>query len=77
MNVLVVEDEPGAREALVELVKELGYETSAAGSVAEAGAALSRLVPDVCITDLGFRTATASTCCARRRPPDATATFSS
>ncbi len=54
MNVLVVEDEPGAREALVELVKELGYEASAAGSVAEAGAALSRLVPDVCITDLGL-----------------------
>jgi DNA-binding NtrC family response regulator len=54
MNVLVVEDEPGAREALVDLVKELGYEASAAGSVAEAEAALSRHVPDVCITDLGL-----------------------
>jgi len=54
MIVLVVEDEPGTREALVELVKELGYEASAAGSVAEAGAALTRLVPDVCITDLGL-----------------------
>lgn len=54
MNILVVEDEPGAREALVELVKELGYEASAAGSVAEAGAALARLAPDVCITDLGL-----------------------
>jgi two-component system, NtrC family, response regulator AtoC len=54
MNVLVVEDEPGAREALVELVKELGYEASAAASVAEAGAALARLAPDVCITDLGL-----------------------
>ena len=54
MNVLVVEDEAGAREALVELVKELGYEASAAGSVAEAEAALARTVPDVCITDLGL-----------------------
>ena len=54
MNILVVEDEPGARETLVELVKELGYEVSAAGSVAEASAALARLVPDVCITDLGL-----------------------
>ncbi len=54
MKVLVVEDEQGAREALVELVKELGYEASAAGSVAEAGAALARLSPDVCVTDLGL-----------------------
>jgi len=54
VNVLVVEDEAGAREALVELVKELGYEASAAGSVAEAGEAFSRKGPDVCITDLGL-----------------------
>jgi len=54
MNVLVVEDEPGARETLVELVKELGYEASTAGSVAEAESALARIAPDVCITDLGL-----------------------
>ena len=54
MKVLVVEDEPGARDALVELVTELGYETSAAGSVAEAESALARLAPEVCITDLGL-----------------------
>ncbi len=54
MNVLVVEDEPGAREALVELVKELGYDASAVGTVADATAALSRLRPDVCIADLGL-----------------------
>ncbi len=54
MNVLIVEDEPGACEALVELVKELGYPASAAGSLAEASAAFSRQVPDVCITDLGL-----------------------
>ena len=54
MKVLVVEDEIGAREALVELVKELGYEVSAAASVAEAGEALDLVAPDVCITDLGL-----------------------
>jgi DNA-binding NtrC family response regulator len=54
MKVLVVEDEPGARAALVELVQELGYEATAAGSVAEAGDALARVAPDICITDLGL-----------------------
>ncbi len=54
MKVLVVEDEVGAREALVDLVKELGYEASSAGSVAEAGEALALAAPDVCITDLGL-----------------------
>ena len=54
MNVLIVEDEPGAREALVELVKELGYQATAAGSVAEAEAALARITPDVCIIYLGL-----------------------
>ena len=54
MRVLVVEDETGAREALVELVQEMGYDSSSAGSVADAGEALARFVPDVCITDLGL-----------------------
>lgn len=54
MKVLVVEDEPGAREALLELVKDLGYEVTAAASVADAEAALSLFAPDVCITDLGL-----------------------
>jgi DNA-binding NtrC family response regulator len=54
MRVLIVEDEPGASQALVELVKELGYEASSAGSVAEANLALTQLSPDVCITDLGL-----------------------
>ncbi|HYN41643.1 MAG TPA: sigma 54-interacting transcriptional regulator, partial [Thermoanaerobaculia bacterium] len=54
MNVLVVEDEPGAREAIVELVKELGYEATGVGTVADATDALTRLRPDVCISDLGL-----------------------
>ena len=54
MNVLVVEDEPGAREAIVELVRELGYEASGVGTVADASSALVTLRPDVCIADLGL-----------------------
>ena len=54
MKVLVVEDEPGARVALVGLVKELGYDASPAGTVAEAVEALESIGPDVCITDLGL-----------------------
>ena len=54
MNVLVVEDEPGAREAIVELVRELGYEASGVGTVADASDAIVRLRPDVCIADLGL-----------------------
>src|ERR1035437_9771272 len=54
MKVLVVEDEPGVRASLVELIQELGYEASAVGSVADARDALTRGAPDVCITDLGL-----------------------
>jgi len=54
MRVLVVEDEPGVRASLVELIQELGYEASAVGSVADARNALVRMAPDVCIADLGL-----------------------
>jgi two-component system response regulator AtoC len=54
VKVLVVEDEPGVRASLVELIQELGYEASAVGSVADARDALTRLAPDVCLTDLGL-----------------------
>ncbi len=53
MRVLVVEDEPGVRSSLVELIEELGYDVSAAGSLADALDALKR-PPDVCVTDLGL-----------------------
>jgi DNA-binding NtrC family response regulator len=54
VKVLVVEDEPGVRASLVDLIQELGYEPSAVGSVAEARDALAHAAPDVCITDLGL-----------------------
>src|ERR1035437_9765404 len=53
MRVLVVEDEPGVRASLVELIQELGYEASAVGSVADARDALTRLAPGVCSAALG------------------------
>jgi two-component system response regulator AtoC len=54
VKVLVVEDEPGVRASLVELIRELGYDPSSAGTVAEAKEALARGAPDVCLTDLGL-----------------------
>ncbi|HEX2800302.1 MAG TPA: response regulator, partial [Thermoanaerobaculia bacterium] len=54
MKVLVVDDEPGVRASLVELIQELGYEASAVGTVVDARDALTRLAPDVCIADLGL-----------------------
>ena len=54
MRTLVVEDDPGARRALAELLVELGHETAEAGTVAEGGAALRDDAPDVAIVDLGL-----------------------
>ena len=54
MKVLVVEDEPVVRTSLVELIQELGHEASAVGTVVEAREALTRLEPEVCLTDLGL-----------------------
>jgi len=54
VKVLVVEDEPRVRASLVELIRELGHEASAVGTVADARDALGAPAPDVCITDLGL-----------------------
>ena len=54
MKALVVEDDPGARRALAELLVELGHEPAEAGSVAGALASLEGDPPDVAIVDLGL-----------------------
>lgn len=54
MKVLVVEDDPGARRALAELLVELGHEPAEVGTVADALAALEGAPPDVAIVDLGL-----------------------
>ncbi|HMM36296.1 MAG TPA: sigma-54 dependent transcriptional regulator, partial [Thermoanaerobaculia bacterium] len=51
---LVVEDDPGARRALAELLVELGHEPAEVGTVAEALASLEGSPPDVAIVDLGL-----------------------
>ena len=73
MNVLVVEDEPGAREAIVELVRELGYEASGVGTVADASSALVTSGRTSASPTSASPTATGSTSCATRGPPGATA----
>jgi CheY-like chemotaxis protein len=54
MNVLVVDDEADAREALVALLERYGAQVRSAGSVAEAMVALQAAVPDVLVSDLGM-----------------------
>lgn len=54
MKALVVEDDPGTRRALAELLDELGHESAEAASVAEGLAAFRRAAPDVAIVDLGL-----------------------
>lgn len=54
MRALVVEDDPGTRRALVELLAEMGHEAAEAGTVADAAAAFRRVPPDVAVVDLGL-----------------------
>jgi two-component system CheB/CheR fusion protein len=53
-SVLVVDDEPDARDALVGLLERYGAHVRPAASVAEAMAALETALPDVLISDLGM-----------------------
>jgi CheY-like chemotaxis protein len=53
-RLLVVDDEEDAREALVHLLERYGANVRAAGSVAEAMAALAIELPDVLISDIGM-----------------------
>jgi signal transduction histidine kinase len=54
VTVLVVEDEPAVREALVEVVGQLGYVALTAATAADAQAALEHHAVDVVITDLAL-----------------------
>jgi DNA-binding NtrC family response regulator len=51
-RVLVVDDEANARQALVELLREEGYETESASDGKKALELVSELEPDVVLTDL-------------------------
>jgi len=54
VRVLLVEDEPDAREVLAELLASRGATVAVAGSVAEACAQLASEVPDVIVSDIGM-----------------------
>jgi two-component system CheB/CheR fusion protein len=53
-SVLVVDDEPDARDALVGLLERCGAEVRSAASVTEAMASLSVALPDVLVSDIGM-----------------------
>jgi CheY-like chemotaxis protein/two-component sensor histidine kinase len=53
-RILVVEDHSDSREALAELLRRLGADTTTAESAQEALAAIGREVPDVLISDIAM-----------------------
>ena len=53
-SVLVVDDDPDARDALVNLLERYGARVCPAASVAEAMKALATHLPDVLISDIGM-----------------------
>jgi signal transduction histidine kinase len=54
LRVLVVDDEPDARELISTMLGACGAEVAVAGSAAEALASLGRFVPDVLVSDVGM-----------------------
>ncbi len=53
-HILVVDDEPDARELLAEMLTTCGAKVSTAGSVAEAIGLVQELRPDVVVSDIGM-----------------------
>ena len=54
LRVLVVDDEPDARELIGELLRECGAQVEVASSVAEALEALQRMRPELLLSDIGM-----------------------
>jgi CheY-like chemotaxis protein len=54
VRILVVEDDPGTREALAEMLSHNGAEVRATGSAAQAMAAFAELAPQVLVIDLAM-----------------------
>jgi signal transduction histidine kinase len=54
LHVLLVEDDPDAREAMVAVLQRCGATVTAAGSAAEGCAALDRRVPDAIVSDIAM-----------------------
>ncbi len=54
LRMLVVDDEPDARELVTTLLESSGVEVTAAGSAEEALALVPRILPDILISDIGM-----------------------
>jgi PAS domain S-box-containing protein len=54
LKILVVDDEGDARELVVAVLEQLGAKVTAAGSVAEALAAVEQELPDLLLSDIGM-----------------------
>ncbi|RYZ05898.1 MAG: response regulator [Myxococcales bacterium] len=54
LRMLVVDDEPDARELVTTLLEGNGVEVTAAGSAEEALALLPRILPDILLSDIGM-----------------------
>jgi CheY-like chemotaxis protein len=54
VSVLVVDDEPDARELLTEVLQDYGAESAAAGSAEEALGLLASFRPNVLVSDIGL-----------------------
>jgi len=52
MKVLIVEDDPATRTGLEKLIRGLGFDAEAAGTLADAHRLLSEGKPDLCLTDM-------------------------
>jgi PAS domain S-box-containing protein len=54
LKVLVVDDEPDARELVVAVLEQMGALVSSAGSAAEALASIEQQLPDLLLSDIGM-----------------------
>lgn len=54
LRILVVDDEPDARELLITILKDYGAEVTAASSASEAFELLQKLPPNVLVSDIGM-----------------------
>jgi PAS domain S-box-containing protein len=51
-TILLVEDDPGTRGSLVDVLREIGYRVEAASNLTEAAARLGEIRPDLILTDV-------------------------
>lgn len=53
-HVAILDDEPEIRRMLADALEESGFKVTTYGRATEFEAALKRMIPDVCLVDLGL-----------------------